>query len=87
MRSQLEEVNSPSHYRQGKIETIDCIESILSPEEFKGYLKGCVIKYYARELHKGGYTDLAKAQWYANKLIEKENKCRQQKTSPQQVSI
>jgi len=62
-------VNSPSHYNSGKIECIDAMESMLSKEEFIGYLRGNAFKYQWRFLHKGkAQEDLKKAQWYLNKL-------------------
>jgi len=62
-------VNSPSHYTQGSVECIDAIQSSLSPEEFKGYLRGNILKYMWRTNHKGGKQDLEKSLWYLNKLI------------------
>jgi hypothetical protein len=62
-------VDRPMHYAAGNIECIDAIEAQLSPEEFRGYLKGNIIKYLWREKHKGGVESLKKAQWYLNKLI------------------
>ncbi len=67
-------VNSPAHYMQGGIETIDLIENALSPEEFRGYLKGNIIKYVARERLKGQTESIMKAGWYANRLIQFDNK-------------
>jgi hypothetical protein len=61
-------VNSPSHYRQGGIECIDAIQSALTPEEFRGYCKGNALKYVWRERHKGGDESLRKAQWYLDRL-------------------
>lgn len=57
-------VKSPSHYTQGEIETIDFIKDKLTREEFKGYIKGNVIKYVTREALKGKSEDLQKAEWY-----------------------
>lgn len=57
-------VKSPSHYTQGEIETIDFIQDKLTREEFKGYIKGNVIKYVTREALKGKTEDLQKAEWY-----------------------
>ena len=51
-------VNKPAHYRQGEIECIDAIRAALTPEEFRGYCKGNVLKYVWRERHKGGDTFL-----------------------------
>ena len=62
-------VNSPSHYTQGSVECIDAIQSALSPEEFKGYLRGNILKYMWRTNQKGGKQDLEKSLWYLNKLI------------------
>ena len=63
-------VDRPMHYAAGSIECIDAIEAQLSPEEFRGYLKGNIIKYLWREKHKGGVESLKKAQWYLNRLIK-----------------
>jgi len=52
------------------IECIEAIEAQLTPEEYKGYLKGNVAKYIWREKHKGGIESLKKAQWYLNKLVD-----------------
>ena len=66
-----ENVNHPSHYTQGKFETIEVIE------EFTKGLKGidafCIgnaIKYLSRWQYKNGIEDLKKAVWYINKVIE-----------------
>lgn len=60
---------NPDHYKQGGIETIDIMQAKLSPEGFKGYLTGNVIKYISRYDHKNGLEDLKKAEWYLKKLI------------------
>lgn len=62
-------VNSPPHYKVGGIETIDYIQAKLTPEEFRGYLKGNVLKYTSRAEYKGDAgKDLDKMVWYALKL-------------------
>ena len=62
-------VNSPSHYKTGKIECIEAMEAMLSKEEFIGYLRGNAFKYQWRFLHKGkAKEDLAKAKWYLDRL-------------------
>ena len=43
-----DKVNSPSHYTEDRIETIDFIRSKLTVEEFVGYCKGNVLKYVSR---------------------------------------
>lgn len=70
----MDQVNSPSHYTNGSIEAIDAIEAALTPEEFRGYLKGNITKYIWRERHKGQTESIMKAQWYANRLIEFDKK-------------
>lgn len=63
-----DDVERPAHYRQGDIECIDAIRAALTPEEFRGYCKGNVLKYTWRERTKGGDQSLAKASWYLRKL-------------------
>ena len=64
-------VNHPAHYKVGGIETIDFIKAKLTPEEFKGYLLGNVLKYASRAGHKdNAMQDAGKLAWYANKLAE-----------------
>lgn len=70
---------NPNHYKQGLIEAIFAIESSMSTEQFKGYLKGNVLKYCWRYENKGGCEDLKKARWYLDKLIEIAEKEKQSK--------
>lgn len=63
-----EAVNHPNHYNASSIECIDAIEAALTPEEFRGFIKGNVLKYVWREKHKAGDQDLAKATGYLNRL-------------------
>ena len=46
-------VEKPMHYAAGSVECIDAIEAQLTPEEFRGYLKGNIAKYMWRERKKG----------------------------------
>ena len=63
-------VNHPPHYTDGGgIECIEAIEAQLTTEEYQGYLRGNCVKYLWRWRHKGGKTDLAKAQWYLDRLL------------------
>jgi hypothetical protein len=63
----VDNVNSPAHYKQGGIETIDFIEA----KELNYHL-GNVVKYIARADHKGNrHEDLLKARWYLNREIAK----------------
>lgn len=63
-------VNHPPHYTDGGIECIEAIEASLTPQEYRGYLKGNIQKYVWREKHKGGTESLKKAQWYLDRLIQ-----------------
>lgn len=51
-------------YDHGSIECIDAIRAALTPEEFRGFCKGNIMKYVWRERHKGGDADLDKARDY-----------------------
>ena len=58
-------VNHPSHYKTGGIETIDFIEA-----KKLDYHLGNVVKYITRSDLKGNkLEDLQKAQWYLNRAI------------------
>lgn len=62
-------INSPAHYQHGGIETIDVIRAVLTPDEFRGYLKGTILKYRERAEHKGKRgEDYAKAKWFYDRL-------------------
>lgn len=63
-------VNHPTHYTSGGIECIDAIRASMSIEEFRGYLKGCAMKYLWRYQMKGGLEDLEKANVYLGWLRE-----------------
>jgi hypothetical protein len=64
---------SPPHYKgQGDvdIECIDAIEAALTPEEFRGYLKGTAFKYIWRLGKKGpSLVDARKHHWFSHKLV------------------
>lgn len=62
-------IDKAVQYNAGSIECVDAIEAALTPEEFRGFLKGNVIKYAWRERHKGGAESMKKAQWYLAKWI------------------
>lgn len=64
-------INHPSHYTQGGIETVDYIKAKLTKEQFEGYCIGNVFKYVSRYRYKGGVEDLKKARWYLEKAIKK----------------
>jgi len=64
-------VNSPAHYTQGEIETIDYIQDVLGDLGVIDYCHGNVIKYTGSRLMAKDNTvqDAKKAIWYLNKLI------------------
>lgn len=71
---QYDPVTRPLHYQSDEgIEAIDAIRAALTPEEFRGFCKGNIIKYVWRERHKGQDESLEKAIWYANEAKENEN--------------
>jgi hypothetical protein len=59
-----DDVNSPAHYTQGSMETIEAIEGLNL-----NYHQGNIIKYVSRYNMKGGIQDLQKARWYLDRLI------------------
>ena len=69
----VDNVNHPAHYTAGGIECIDAIQAALTPEEFRGFCKGNIMKYVYRERHKGGDESIRKAIWYANRMLEESN--------------
>jgi hypothetical protein len=63
-------VSHPAHYTSGGIECIQAMRAALGPEEYRGYLRGNVLKYIWRCRLKGGAEDLRKARVYLDWLIE-----------------
>ena len=62
---------SGNHYKDMPIQPWAVMESVLTPEEFRGFLKGNVIKYATRAGHKGASAeDAGKLAWYAQRLAE-----------------
>ncbi|EAD3951055.1 DUF3310 domain-containing protein [Listeria monocytogenes] len=62
-------INNPSHYTAGGIETLDYIKAKVS--DYPSYAVGNIFKYVSRYEHKNGIEDLKKAQFYLNDLIER----------------
>jgi len=58
------------HYSKLAITPWEALQAWLTPEEFRGYLKGEAIVYLARELNKNGAQDVAKAAHVLQKLLE-----------------
>lgn len=68
----------PNHYKleglykdnKEPAEVLDYIKSILTPEEYRGFLKGNIIKYISREQDKNGVEDINKSIIYSRWLAE-----------------
>ena len=65
---------SGSHYKDMPMQPWHVMEAVLTPEEFKGFLKGNIIKYSMRAGRKDGTDDAGKARHYAQKLQEVQGK-------------
>jgi hypothetical protein len=68
-----DQVVAPQHYADRKYQTILVMEDSMSEEQFKGYLKGNVMKYISRAGKKDKtLQELNKAKTYLQWLIEME---------------
>ncbi|NBW16517.1 MAG: DUF3310 domain-containing protein [Caulobacteraceae bacterium] len=66
-----ERVNHPSHYTSGKIECIDALEAAtIGLQGIEAVCTANAIKYLWRWKQKNGVEDLAKAEWYINRLMK-----------------
>jgi hypothetical protein len=65
-----DEINHPQHYGGDTVyETIKVLRAWLTPEEFRGFLRGNAIKYQSRLGKKDeAKEDAAKAAWYIAEL-------------------
>ena len=60
--STLDTQHGGDHYKQlGDYQPWQVLKAWLTPEEFRGYMKGTAIAYLAREAAKGGDLDIKKA--------------------------
>lgn len=60
-----------THYKDMAIQPWDLMQAVLTPEEFRGFLKGNAIKYLMRDGKKpGAEDDQKKAAHYLAKLQE-----------------
>jgi len=69
MSSANEKQVGGTHYKDMPLQPWDVMEAVLTPEEFRGYLKGNIIKYALRQGKKDS-DDAGKAQHYREKLKE-----------------
>jgi len=58
------------HYANKTVQPWEFMESVMTEEQFEGYIRGNVIKYLSRYPEKGGRLDLEKAKHYLDKLLE-----------------
>ena len=66
---QSDNVNHPSHYKQGNIECIDAMRQQFTKEEVSAFCKLNAFKYLWRSNHKGTHQqDIDKANWYLSQI-------------------
>lgn len=71
--SHLNTQHGGDHYKKlGDYQPWLVLKSWLTPEEFRGYMKGSAIAYLAREKDKGGNLDIEKAIHTLQALLELE---------------
>jgi hypothetical protein len=58
-----------THYKDMAVQPWEVMESLLTPEEFRGFLKGNIIKYAMRQGRKDS-DDAGKLKHYQHKLQE-----------------
>lgn len=63
-------INKPNHYHIGGFDIYEIMQAKFTPEEYQGFCKGNILKYNLREAHKGGLSDLKKARFNQERLIE-----------------
>lgn len=66
---QFDPIERPSHYASGGIEAVEALEASMTPEAFRGWLKGNILTYVWRYEKKNGMEDLKKARWNLDLLI------------------
>lgn len=67
--SDMDKIQHPAHYTQGKVECIEAIESMLGAESL-AFLRGQAVKYIWRMGLKGStLEDAKKAKWYIDRIV------------------
>ena len=61
---------SGNHYKDMAVQPWTVMQAVLTPEEFRGFLKGSIIKYSLRQGKKADSDDAGKAKHYIQKLGE-----------------
>lgn len=69
-QKQQDFINKPDHYHKGGFDIYEIMQAKMSPEEYRGFCKGNVLKYLLREDLKGGVEDIKKLRFNADRLIE-----------------
>jgi hypothetical protein len=59
-----------SHYKDMPVQPWTVMQAVLTPEEFRGFLKGNIIKYSMRQGKKENSDDAGKLDHYITKLNE-----------------
>lgn len=69
MSDDFDPVDRPAHYADGALEPIDVLEHMLSPEEFRGFLRGTLFYYNWRHGKKDARpVEAGKMRWFAQRL-------------------
>jgi hypothetical protein len=66
----IADVRHPDHYKSQAVEPIEYMMMCMSPDEFRGFLRGNALKYLSRADKKNGKDDYAKALVYVRWLDE-----------------
>lgn len=61
---------SGNHYKDMPVQPWAVMQAVLTRDEFRGFLKGNIIKYSMRAGRKDGSDDAGKAKHYMHKLAE-----------------
>jgi hypothetical protein len=64
------QVGGDHYHKLGVYQPWEVLKAWLTPEEYRGYMKGTIIAYLARERDKGGNADIAKAAHTGEALVE-----------------
>jgi len=64
------QINGDHYKKLGDFQPWDVLRHWLTPEEYRGWMKGNAIVYLARERQKGGDVDIAKASHHLTKMLE-----------------
>ena len=70
MSASDKQVGGDHYHRLGEFQPWDVLRHWLTPEEYRGWMKGNAIVYLARERQKGGDQDIEKAAHHLQKLAE-----------------